>query len=58
MASRRTPPRDPRSLRVEHQVPPGHEVVLPRGLLFRAFRHELLEHFTRPRPAANGKADP
>lgn len=55
MAARRTPPRDPRTLRVEHQVPPGHEVVLPRGLLFRTFRRELLARFTRP--AGNDKAD-
>ena len=39
------PPADVTRMPVEHVIPPDHEVVLPRGTLFRAFRTELLQRF-------------
>lgn len=44
--NRPRPPANIKQMRVAHVIPPDHEVVLPRGLVFRAFRRELLERFS------------
>jgi len=55
MANKRKGPRGVPGFTVKHDIPEGHEVVLPKNALFRVFERELLERFAS-KPTQ--KADP